>query len=43
MNREIRERIVDYSDNQEEVEKWLRVKGEEKYHQFADMLDVVDR
>lgn len=42
MRREIRKRIIDYSENKGEIEKWLGVKGEEKYSQFADMLDAVD-
>lgn len=39
MKKEIRERIVDYPAYEEEIEKWLRVKGDEKYSQFADMLE----
>lgn len=35
----IRKRIIDYSDHNDEIEKWLRVKGDEKYSQFADILD----
>lgn len=36
---QIRERIIDYSENEVLAEKWLRVKGEEKYNQFANILD----
>lgn len=38
----IRKRIIDYSRNEEEIEKWLRVKGEEKYSQFANMLHDIE-
>ena len=34
----ITKEIVDYLDNKSEVDKWIRLKGEQKYLQFADIL-----
>ena len=39
MPRNIRDRITDYSSNADDVDKWLRVKGEIKYNEFGDILD----
>jgi hypothetical protein len=39
MGNNIRDRIIDYSQNAGEIEKWLSMKGDEKYSQFADLLD----
>lgn len=36
---DIRNRITDYHQNIDEIEKWLKIKGETKYSQFADILD----
>ena len=34
----IRDEISDYKENKDEVEKWLHVKGEEKYTVFLNVL-----
>lgn len=34
----ITKEIVDYSEHKSEVDKWIRLKGEQKYLQFADIL-----
>ncbi|MDE5553283.1 MAG: hypothetical protein K2I67_01935 [Malacoplasma sp.] len=33
-----REKIIDYNENSEEIEKWLALKGETKYLRFAELL-----
>lgn len=38
MPRNVRDRITDYSSNADDVDKWLRVKGEIKYNEFGDIL-----
>ncbi|ULQ58533.1 hypothetical protein K7I13_08090 [Brucepastera parasyntrophica] len=34
----IREEIIDYDKNKEEIEKWLFVKGEDKYAEFLKII-----
>lgn len=33
-----REKIIDYNEHAEEIEKWLALKGETKYLQFAELM-----
>lgn len=37
-----REKIIDYNENKEEIEKWLALKGETKYMRFAELLTEND-
>lgn len=34
-----REKIIDYNEHSEEIEKWLALKGETKYLRFAELLN----
>ncbi|MDE5581785.1 MAG: hypothetical protein K2I95_10260 [Treponemataceae bacterium] len=34
-----REKIIDYSEHSEEIEKWIALKGEIKYLRFAELLN----
>ncbi|MDR0850758.1 MAG: hypothetical protein LBN07_04785 [Christensenellaceae bacterium] len=35
----IKDKIIDYEQNKEEIEKWLYVKGEEKYNEYFIILE----
>lgn len=37
-----KEKIIDYNENKAEIEKWLALKGETKYMQFAELLTEND-
>lgn len=39
MKKKIRDKILDYDECKGDVERWLRLRGEEKYSQFAKMLE----
>lgn len=39
----ITKEIVDYSEHKSEVDKWIRLKGEQKYLQFAGILKEHDQ
>ena len=39
MNTDIRDKISDYEENRDEIEKWLSVKGEGKYSVFLNILE----
>lgn len=36
----IKKEIVDYSNHKSEIDKWIRLKGEQKYLQFAEILKI---
>ena len=36
----IKERIIDYENNKEEIDKWIALKGEQKYNEFAQLLEI---
>ena len=36
----IKERVVDYIQNKKEVDKWIALKGECKYEEFANILEA---
>lgn len=37
-----KEKIIDYNEHSEEIEKWLALKGETKYMRFAELLTKND-
>ena len=37
---QLQEKIIDYIENKEEIDKWLALKGEAKYLEFASLLEL---